>query len=54
MKKVITLFCFIAGMQIVFAQKLHIDSMLQKIAIEKDEDKKVDLIPNPEVKLRNM
>jgi tetratricopeptide (TPR) repeat protein len=44
MKKIITLFCFIAGMQTVFAQKPNVDSILQKIAIEKDEDRQVDLL----------
>ena len=29
-----------------FAQKLNVDSIIQKIAVEKDEDKKVDLIFN--------
>jgi hypothetical protein len=43
MKKIITLFCFIASMQTVFAQKTNVDSILQKVAIEKDEDKKFDL-----------
>jgi tetratricopeptide (TPR) repeat protein len=44
MKKIITLFCFIASMQTTFTQKLNADSIIQKIAVEKDEDKKVDLI----------
>ena len=44
MKKIITLFCFIASVQTAFAQKPNVDSILQKIAVEKDEDKKVDLI----------
>jgi tetratricopeptide (TPR) repeat protein len=44
MKKTITLFCFIASIQTAFAQKLNADSIIQKIAAEKDEDKKVDLI----------
>ena len=44
MKKIITLLCFVASIQAAFAQKLNIDSLLQKIAVEKDEDKKVDLI----------
>ena len=46
MKKIITLFFFIAGMQTAFAQTLDIDSLLQIIIIEKDENKKVDLIFN--------
>lgn len=44
MKKIILLFCFVAGMQTAFAQKLNADSIIQKLAVEKDEDKKVDLI----------
>jgi tetratricopeptide (TPR) repeat protein len=43
MKKIITLFCFVANMQIAFAQKTNIDSILQKAAIEKDDNKKFDL-----------
>ena len=43
MKKLITLFCFIASMQTVFAQKTNVDSILQKVAIEKDDNKKFDL-----------
>ena len=43
MKKIITLICFIAVMQTAFAQKQNVDSILQKIAVEKDDDKKVDL-----------
>jgi tetratricopeptide (TPR) repeat protein len=44
MKKILTLFCFIAGMQTAFTQKLNVDSILQKIAVEKDDDKKVELL----------
>ena len=44
MKKVITLFCFVASIQAAFAQKPNVDSILQKVAIEKEEDKKVDLL----------
>ncbi len=49
MKKTIIIFCFIAGILSIAigtasAQKLNIDSILQKIAIEKDDDKKVDLL----------
>ncbi|MGF2411103.1 MAG: tetratricopeptide repeat protein [Ferruginibacter sp.] len=43
MKKIITLFCFVASMQTAFAQKTNVDSILQKVAIEKNEDKKFDL-----------
>ena len=42
MKKIITLCCFIASMQTAFAQ--DIDSLLQKIATEKDETGRVELI----------
>jgi tetratricopeptide (TPR) repeat protein len=44
MKKIITLLCFVSSIQTAFSQKLNVDSLLQKIAVEKDEDKKVDLI----------
>ncbi len=44
MKKKLILFCFIACMQTTYAQKPNVDSILQKVAIEKDEDKKVDLL----------
>lgn len=44
MKKIATLLCFIACMQTAVAQKPNVDSILQKVAIEKDEDKKVDLL----------
>jgi tetratricopeptide (TPR) repeat protein len=44
MKKIIILFCFLASIQTAFTQKLNADSIIQKIAAEKDEDKKVDLI----------
>ena len=44
MKGLITLLCFLAAMQIAFAQKTNVDSILQKIAVEKNEDKKVDLL----------
>ena len=47
--KIITLFCFVVSIIPLcignaFAQKLNVDSMLQKIAVEKDDDKKIDLI----------
>ena len=44
MKRIIILFCFVAGMQTVFAQKTNIDSILQKVAVEKDDNKKFDLL----------
>lgn len=43
MKKLIPLICFVASMQFVFAQKTNVDSILQKVAVEKDENKKFDL-----------
>jgi tetratricopeptide (TPR) repeat protein len=43
MKKIIALFCFVAGMQTVFAQKANVDSILQEVAVEKDGDKKFSL-----------
>lgn len=44
MKKIITLFFFIAGIQTVFAQKTNVDSILQKVAAETGGDKKLDLL----------
>ena len=44
MKIIITLFSFLIYAQSAFTQKLNVDSILQKIAIEKDDDKKVDLV----------
>ena len=38
------LFCFLLCIQFAYSQKLSVDSLLQKLAIEKNEDKKVDLI----------
>jgi tetratricopeptide (TPR) repeat protein len=46
MKKTITLFCFVASMQFAFAQKTNIDSILQKVVVEKDENKRFDLFIN--------
>jgi tetratricopeptide (TPR) repeat protein len=44
MKKIIALFCFVASMQTAFAQKINVDSILQKVAVEKNDDKKFDLL----------
>lgn len=44
MKKIITLLCFVVSMQTVFAQGANVDSILQKVAVEKDENKKFDLL----------
>ena len=44
MKKIIILVCFITAMQTTFAQKVNIDSTIQKIAAEKNDDKKVELL----------
>ena len=43
MKKIITLFCFLTSMQTLFAQKTNVDSLLQKVAVEKNGDNKFDL-----------
>jgi len=37
MKKIILLVLFIAGTQIIFAQKAKVDSLLQQISVEKDD-----------------
>ncbi len=44
MKKTIILFCYLISIQTVFSQSQYTDLILQKIAVENDEDKKVDLI----------
>jgi tetratricopeptide (TPR) repeat protein len=44
MKKLITLFCFVASLQTAFAQKTNVDSILQKVAVEKDDNKRFDLL----------
>ena len=51
MKKIITLFCFVASMQTAFTQNqmiqsisMEMDILLQKIASEKDDYKRIDLI----------
>ncbi len=44
MKKIITLFCFVTSMQTVFAQKTNLDSILQKVVVEKNGDKKFNLL----------
>lgn len=46
MKKMTTLLCLIAFMQLLFAQTTNIDSILQKVAVEKDENKRFDLFIN--------
>lgn len=43
MKKIITLFCFVVSVQIAFTQTANVDSILQKVALEKDDNKKFDL-----------
>ena len=62
MKKIILLFYFIVSLQTAFSQSKNIDTTLQKIAAEKDDDKKIDLIlsvftltneTNPEQGIRN-
>jgi tetratricopeptide (TPR) repeat protein len=47
-KKLFLLFCFVAGMLplgigTTFAQKTNVDSILQKVAVEKDDNKRFDL-----------
>jgi len=44
MKKILTLFYFAASIQIAFTQKLNVDSILQQIAVEKSDNKKVELL----------
>ncbi len=44
MKKAMLLFGFLLIIHTVFSQSQSIGSILQKIAVEKEEDKKVDLI----------
>ena len=44
LKKIMAFFCFVACTQIMFAQKLNIDSMIQKISLENDADRKVYII----------
>ena len=44
MKKIMTFFCFLLSMQTAFSQNEGIDSMLQKIAAEKDDSRRIDII----------
>ena len=44
MKKIIPLLYFIVSMQTGIAQSQYTDSILQKLAVEKNDDKKVDLL----------
>jgi tetratricopeptide (TPR) repeat protein len=44
MMRLIFVFCFLLGITTAFPQSHAVDSIMQKLAIEKDEDKKVDLI----------
>ena len=62
MKKIVLIFCFLINLQTAFSQSKNIDTTLQKIAAEKDDDKKIDLIlsiftltneTNPEQGIRN-
>ena len=46
MKKIITLFCFITGMQTAFAQADSIDTKLQTILAEKNEETRMDSLYN--------
>jgi tetratricopeptide (TPR) repeat protein len=44
MKNLLFLFCFLICIHPTFPQSQPVDSLLQKLAVEKNEDKKVDLI----------
>ncbi len=44
MKKIVTLFCFITVIQTAYTQKTNVDSILHKVATERDGDKKFDLL----------
>jgi tetratricopeptide (TPR) repeat protein len=44
MKKIMTLFCFLLSIHPAFSQNADIDSMLQKIAAEKDDSRRIDII----------
>jgi len=44
MKKIITFFCFFIISQTAFAQNVDAAATLKKIAVEKDDDRRVDLI----------
>ena len=44
MKKIIILLYFFVSMQTAFAQSQDIDAMLQKIAVEKDDNMRIDII----------
>ena len=44
MKRALILLVFLLSIQTVFPQKTGIDSMLKKIAAEKDDNKRIDII----------
>src|SRR4051812_13867944 len=44
MKNLLILFCLLLSVHSTFSQSVSVDSLLQKLAAEKKEDKKVDLI----------
>ena len=44
MKKILPLFCFLLSIQTALSQNAGIDSMLQKIAAEKDVSRRIDII----------
>lgn len=44
MKRILALFCFLISCQVALAQKPNVDSILQQLGVEKEEDKKVDLL----------
>jgi tetratricopeptide (TPR) repeat protein len=43
-KKIVILCCFFVGTQVVFSQTAGIDTALKRIALEKDESKRIDLV----------
>jgi len=44
MKKILFLFSFLLSLQTAFSQNAGIDTMLQKIAVEKDDNMRIDII----------
>ena len=43
-KKIYFFICLMLAMQVAYPQGLNVDSMLQKIALEKDDNQRIDLI----------
>jgi tetratricopeptide (TPR) repeat protein len=44
MKNLLFLFCFLLCIHRTYSQKQSVDSLLQKLAVEKDDDRKVELV----------